>query len=152
MTDYKEQAKQIMGFFGINPTKKDPDLDTLLSGVNLVKLIIHDFLHDEDQEKADFEKQFCKDGETAKEYIDKFYRDFTEYAKDNGYKPLTKEQQEQFNRDVRKILKFTDEQLKQFINIMGMDTFEKTVSEIIDDIEKKKSASKIPPVTNTPIT
>lgn len=151
MTDYKEQAKQIMGFFGISPTKRDPDLDTLLSGVNFAKLIIHDFLHDEDQEKADFEKQFCADGETAKEYIDKFYHDFTEYAKDNGYNPPTKEQQEQFNRDVRKILKFTDEQLKQFINIMGMDTFEKTVSEIIDDIEKKKSDSKIPPVTNTPI-
>lgn len=151
MTDYKKQAKQIMGFFGINPTKKDPDLDTLLSGVNFAKLIIHDFLHDEDQEKADFEKQFCADGETAKEYIDKFYSDFTQYAKDNGYEPLTKEQQEQFNRDVRKILKFTDEQLKQFINVMGMDTFEKTVSEIIDDIEKKKSNRKIPPITNTPI-
>ena len=151
MTDYKKQAKQIMGFFGINPTEKENDLETLLSGVNFAKLIIHDFLHDEDQEKADFEKQFCADGETAKEYIDKFYSDFTEYAKGNGYKPLTQEQQEQFNHDVRKILKFTDEQLKQFIDIMGMDNFEKTVSEIIDDIEKKKSDSKIPPVTNTPI-
>ena len=145
MTDYKKQAKQIMGFFGINPTEKENDLETLLSGVNFAKLIIHDFLHDEDQEKADFEKQFCADGETAKEYIDKFYSDFTEYAKGNGYKPLTQEQQEQFNHDVRKILKFTDEQLKQFIDIMGMDNFEKTVSEIIDDIEKKRVIARSRP-------